>query len=97
MVEKFSKMSLELLTGALAFVKFIKSLLPFLNEKEDNLKHLMALSKENQNMIALTKENQKLKINYMRICTEIADIGMDLGVLMFYIAKSAKIKGILEN
>jgi len=64
MAKEFSKMSLELVTHALAFKKFMDSLLPLLDKKVENLKHLMALDEKIQKFVALNKDSLKLKAHY---------------------------------
>jgi len=61
MAKEFSHMSPRLLNGAFSFFKFTKSLKPFLNEKMDNLKSLVALEEENWRLRNVDEENRKLK------------------------------------
>jgi len=57
MVEEFFEMAPKLFTSALAFKRFINSLLTLLDKKLENYKHLIALDKENQKLIALNEDN----------------------------------------
>jgi len=55
LVEGFFKMAPKLLTSVVAFKKFVHSMDKLLNEKMENYKCLLALSKENKKLMALSE------------------------------------------
>ena len=73
MAEEFSQMSPKLLDGALSFYKFTESLEPFLDERVDQLKTLLALEEENNRLKNVDEENCLLK-DQLRMSTSKIDL-----------------------
>jgi len=67
----FSKMAHELLTGIVAFKKFVDSMDKLFDEKLESYKCLIALSKENKKLMALSKDHEALLEKYKEVAKKL--------------------------